>query len=149
MFPDSLVSQQPWISSSLALVSSLSLFSSYYIFASPFFDSFPAFFVKLGTCWLFPLLMCKTTLQKGYLGYDTKLYLMVRLQFWRSGECIIPFHCHYCWVYSDLEWSVPIFGYPVGWSGRIHRLYLCRGVRPPHITSVLDMTLNNLMVRFQ
>ena len=32
---------------------------------------------------------------------------------------------------------------------RIHWLHLCRGVRPPPITSVLDMTLNNLMVRFQ
>ena len=29
-----------------------------------------------------------------------------------------------------------------------HRLLLCRGVRPPP-TRVLDMTLNNLMVRFQ
>ena len=27
----------------------------------------------------------------GGLGYDTKLQLMVRLQFWRSGECRIPF----------------------------------------------------------
>ena len=36
---------------------------------------------------------------------------------------------------------------PVGWGCRIHRLLLCRGVRPP--TSVLDMTLNCLMVRFQ
>ena len=37
---------------------------------------------------------------------------------------------------------------PVGWGCRIHRLLLCRGVRPPP-SSVLDMTLNNLMVRFQ
>ena len=37
---------------------------------------------------------------------------------------------------------------PVSWGCRIHWLYLCRGVRPP-LTSVLDMTLNNLMVRFQ
>ena len=37
---------------------------------------------------------------------------------------------------------------PVGWGCRIHRLLLCRGVRPPP-TSVLDMTLKNLMVRFQ
>ena len=38
---------------------------------------------------------------------------------------------------------------PVGWGCRIHRLLLCRKVRPPPTTSVLDMTLNNLMVRFQ
>ena len=37
---------------------------------------------------------------------------------------------------------------PVSWGCRIHRLHLCRGVIPP-LTSVLDMTLNNLMVRFQ
>ena len=38
---------------------------------------------------------------------------------------------------------------PVSWGCRIHWLHLCRGVRPPPITSVLDMTLNNLMLRFQ
>ena len=32
--------------------------------------------------------------------------------------------------------------------GRIHLLHLCRGVTL-HTTSVLDMTLNNLMLRFQ
>ena len=36
----------------------------------------------------------------------------------------------------------------VGWGCRIHWLHLCRGVRPPP-TSVLDMTLNSLMVRSQ
>ena len=40
------------------------------------------------------------------------------------------------------------FTCPVSWGCRIHWLHLCRGVRPPP-TSVLDMTLNNLMVRFQ
>ena len=38
---------------------------------------------------------------------------------------------------------------PVGWGCRIHRLLLCRGVRAPPQTSILDMTLNNLMMRFQ
>ena len=38
---------------------------------------------------------------------------------------------------------------PVGWGCRIHRLHFCRGVKPHPPTSVLDMTLNNLMVRFQ
>ena len=36
---------------------------------------------------------------------------------------------------------------PVSWGCRIHWLRLCRGVRLP-LMSVLDMTLNNLMVRF-
>ena len=35
---------------------------------------------------------------------------------------------------------------PVGLGCRIHWLHFCREVRPPPITSVLDMTLNNLMV---
>ena len=43
-----------------------------------------------------------------------------------------------------------IYSYPVGWGYRIHQLYLYRGVSPPPPPmSVLDMTLNNLMVRFQ
>ena len=50
-------------------------------------------------------------------------------------------HTLYSWNYSSVC--------PVGWGCRIHRLLLCRGVRPPPLTSVLDMTLNNLMVRFQ
>ena len=37
----------------------------------------------------------------------------------------------------------------VGWDCRIHRLLLCRGVRPSPQTSVLSMTLNNLMMRFK
>ena len=44
--------------------------------------------------------------------------------------------------------SLCLFLCPVSWGCRIHWLHLCRGVRPP-LTSVLDMTLNNLMVRFQ
>ena len=37
---------------------------------------------------------------------------------------------------------------PASWGCRIHRLLLCRGVRPPP-NECPDMTLNNLMVRFQ
>ena len=33
--------------------------------------------------------------KKDCPGYDTKLYLMVRLLFWRSGKCGAPLHC-YC-----------------------------------------------------
>ena len=39
------------------------------------------------------------------------------------------------------------FTCPVGWGCGIYRLLLCRGIRPPP-TSVLDMSLNKLMVRF-
>ena len=38
---------------------------------------------------------------------------------------------------------------PVVWDCRIHRLHLCRRIRPPPTTSVLDMILNNLIVRLQ
>ena len=41
-----------------------------------------------------------------------------------------------------------LFGYPVGWGGRIHQLLLCRTVRPPPMC-VLGMALNNLMLSFQ
>ena len=34
-------------------------------------------------------------------GYDTKLNLMVRLLFWRFGECRVPLHCYYSLVHSD------------------------------------------------
>ena len=33
---------------------------------------------------------------------------------------------------------------PVAWGCKLHRLLLCRGVRPPR--SVLDMALKDLMV---
>ena len=42
--------------------------------------------------------------------------------------------------------SSQFFLCPVGWGCRIHWLHFCWGVRPPP-TIVMDMTLNNLMVR--
>ena len=30
--------------------------------------------------------------REGCPGYNTKLYLIVRLQFWRSKECEVPHH---------------------------------------------------------
>ena len=43
-------------------------------------------------------------LKKRCLEYDTKLLLMVRLQFWRPGEYEVHLHCHYSQIQSDLEW---------------------------------------------
>ena len=37
---------------------------------------------------------------------------------------------------------------PVGWAYKIYQQHLCRGVDPT-TKCVLDITLNNLMVRFQ
>ena len=42
--------------------------------------------------------------KKGCLKYDTLLHLMVRLQFWISGECGVPLDCHYSQVPSVTEW---------------------------------------------
>ena len=38
---------------------------------------------------------------------------------------------------------------PVNWGCKIHQLHLCRGLRPSPPTSVLHMTLNNLLPRLQ
>ena len=38
-------------------------------------------------------------------GNDVKLYLMVRFQFWRFGECGAPLHHHCSLVHSDPEWQ--------------------------------------------
>ena len=43
---------------------------------------------------------------------------------------------------------VHLSAWPVGWGCRIHRLLLCWRIRPPP-SSVLVMTLNNLIFRFQ
>ena len=40
----------------------------------------------------------------GCPGYVTRLHLMVRLEFWRSGECGVLFHCHYSHVHFDSRW---------------------------------------------
>ena len=55
-------------------------------------------------------------------------------------------------VHMQLPSILPYsFVNPTGWRCKIHRLHLCREVRPPHThtTSVLDMTLNHLMARLQ
>ena len=39
--------------------------------------------------------------QKECPRFDTKLYLMVRFQYWRSGRCGIFLHCNYSQVHSD------------------------------------------------
>ena len=52
-----------------------------------------------------PSLRGKTPLhQKEYSRYDTKLHLMVRLQFWRSRMYGVPLHCYYSQVHSDPVW---------------------------------------------
>ena len=75
----------------------------------------------------------RSPLSKESPEYDTKLHLMVMQQFWISEEYRVFLHCFYSLVC------------PVGY--RIHRLHLYSEVTPS--TSVLDMTLNNLIMRSQ
>ena len=42
--------------------------------------------------------------KKECLGYDTKLHLMLRLHFWRSGEFGLPNNCYYSHIHSDPDW---------------------------------------------
>ena len=37
-------------------------------------------------------------------GYETKLHLMMRLQFWSFGGWGVLLHCHNSQVHSDPEW---------------------------------------------
>ena len=51
--------------------------------------------------------------KKGYPHYDTKLYLRVRLQFWRCEKCWVPLHCYYScslWPGVVVLVSVPPMG---------------------------------------
>ena len=59
-----------------------------------------------------------------------------------------PGICNFTITISNSDKATQLSTYPVSWGCRIHWLHLCRGVRPP-LTSILDRTLNNLMVRFQ
>ena len=63
-----------------------------------------------------------------------------------SSKCLTIF-C--LMLLAEREDSSRYFLCTVYWGCRIHRLHLRRGVRPPPPTSVQDMILNNLMVRFQ
>ena len=73
--------------------------------------------------------------------------------------------CHTKAIEHSLFWNWPVVGFvpfpmvlvlcemqtatsrtSVGWGCRIHWLHRCSGVRPP-FSNVLDMTLNNLLVR--
>ena len=54
---------------------------------------------------------------------------------------------------NNLQWLIchkiqPLKPGLNGWGCRIYRLHLCRVLRPPPMSG-LNMTLNNVMVRFQ
>ena len=97
--------------------------------------------------------------------YDDKIWWIIGLilPYWPivfgTGICIRNMDGFLSWLLHLQTCSITILIFispfsfsslcPVGWGYRIHRLLLCRGGKTPPPTSVLDMTLNNLMVRFQ
>ena len=109
----------------------------------------------------FPTPWC-SSYQKGRLGvgwpplcghnhfiFLSKLFDEIILYIWKTAIVILPCIKGLVHLKSNYQPVFLTFICPVGWDCRIHRRLLCRGVRLPSPTSVLDMTLNNLMVRFQ
>ena len=72
----------------------------YRLFLQGLFDLLQGFRMR----WLYPLQWGKSTPKKECLEYDTKLHLIIRLQFWQSCEYGVRFHCHYSQVYFELKW---------------------------------------------
>ena len=97
-----------------------------------------------------------------------KLILVFFLFFLSCEYLCIPFSSNSSFIITSLSFNFLLFllfhllqfysfifylkptslSCPVSWGCRTHQLLLCRGVRPPPPMSALDMTLNNLMVRF-
>ena len=48
--------------------------------------------------------------KKRFPANDSKLYLVVRLEFWYSGKCSVLLHCLYFYIDTDLKWY-NLFGY--------------------------------------
>ena len=46
-------------------------------------------------------------------------------------------------IFYGLEYDLRIYTCPVGWGWRIHRLHLCRGVRPPNECPEYDPKQSN------
>ena len=70
--------------------------------------------VGLTMCWPYPHSSKKKKKKKKKKKcpvYDTKLHLMVKLQFWRSVEFGVPLHCHYALIHFDLEWQYLLGSY--------------------------------------
>ena len=81
----------------------------------------------------------------GVIHFETKILRSLSKALSMRSVCVL-FYFNSLLIFINL--CHPNRLCPVSWGCRIHRLHLCRGVRP-RPTSVLDMTLNNLMVRFQ
>ena len=77
--------------------------------------------------WILKLMHIPTELRtlhstkKWCLGHDTKLYLILRLQFWRSEECGILLHCYYS---MSTDWVVVSVRISYGSIRSIWKLYI-------------------------
>ena len=96
----------------LVLSFSSSLFLSFRIIYFCFF-SLGIKFLQVSLCALsvglimqtvFPWRRVRHPSKSECLGQDNKRHLMVRLQFWRSGECGASLHYHYSHVHLHPEW---------------------------------------------
>ena len=108
-------------------------------FSSPhfslFFDSFRLFFGQ----------------SSYHLSRIDVSFTLLSLSLFSNEEwqCYHNFICtFYFYLFVTFNCYPLSFFCPVSRGCRIHWLHLCRGVRPS-LMSVPDMTLNNLMVRFQ
>ena len=61
---------------------------------------------RLRIYWLFPLRRITTLPKKDGILDDSKLHLMMGLQFWRFGKFGEPFRYHYSQVHSNPKWSL-------------------------------------------
>ena len=89
-----------------------------------------------------------------YIYIYTHTHIYIHIHTYTYTHTHIHIHIHtYIHTYTHIHTHIYIYTHthcPVGWGRRIHQLLLCRGVRPPPIsTSILDMTLNKLIVKSQ
>ena len=81
-------------------------------------STFVALSIGIRIRWLYILQWGKKPPSKAVLGM-INLHLMVRLQFWRTGWCGVPLHCHYC--LTTLSGST-CHGPVTGWNRPVYKL---------------------------
>ena len=121
-----------------------------YSFFLSFFLSFFHFLYRiLFVCWLVGLFVCLSLSFFLFFLSLTFLYKILFLCFFVFFFVFSFFLSFFLFIFSsklELKFFLQLVCCPVGWICRIYKLHRCREVRPPPTTtSVLDMTLNNLM----
>ena len=89
----------------------------------------------------FTVSFCNRWSKEGKIKIILVIYIYIYISIKNWGNVIQR-------ILFSFAWFVIILVYPVSWGCRIHWLHLCRRVRPPP-NECPDMTLNNLIVRFQ